>query len=99
MNHMVLWALITPLIGTTLGAAMVFFLKDEIKPKLKKDTSRFCFRSHDSGECMVVVDSGHRDGGNGRESLCLVSGERWFFARHCFFAAVGQLCASSASGQ
>ncbi len=36
MNHMVLWALITPLIGTTLGAAMVFFLKDEIKPKLKK---------------------------------------------------------------
>lgn len=36
MSWIVVISLIIPLIGTTLGSAMVFFLKDNINPKLQK---------------------------------------------------------------
>lgn len=36
MTPLVILALFIPLIGTTLGAAMVFFLKKEINPKIRK---------------------------------------------------------------
>ena len=36
MSGIVVLALLIPLAGTTLGSAMVFFLKDEINPKLQK---------------------------------------------------------------
>jgi len=36
MNWIVVISLIIPLLGTTLGSAMVFFLKDSINPKLQK---------------------------------------------------------------
>jgi len=36
MNPLVILCLFIPLIGTTLGSAMVFFLKKEINPKLQK---------------------------------------------------------------
>lgn len=36
MSPIVVLCLFIPLIGTTLGSAMVFFLKNEINPKLKK---------------------------------------------------------------
>ena len=36
MNWIVVISLIIPLLGTTLGSAMVFFLKDNINPKLQK---------------------------------------------------------------
>lgn len=36
MKPIVILALLIPLIGTTLGSAMVFFLKKEIHPRLKK---------------------------------------------------------------
>ncbi|MBR6072022.1 MAG: ZIP family metal transporter [Acholeplasmatales bacterium] len=36
MSWIVVISLIIPLIGTTLGSAMVFFLKDSINPKLQK---------------------------------------------------------------
>ena len=37
----ILLCLIIPFIGTTLGAACVFFLKDKINPKLEKTLSGF----------------------------------------------------------
>lgn len=36
MKFMIFLGLIIPLIGTTLGAMMVFFLKDQIKPNIQK---------------------------------------------------------------
>ncbi len=36
INSDVLYGLLLPLVGTTLGAAMVFFLREEIKPWLQK---------------------------------------------------------------
>ena len=36
MDYVVIISLFIPLIGTTLGSAMVFFLKDKINPKLQK---------------------------------------------------------------
>ena len=36
MNPLVILCLFIPLIGTTLGSAMVFFLRKEINPKLQK---------------------------------------------------------------
>lgn len=36
MDYLVILCLLIPLIGTTLGSAMVFFLKEEINPKLQK---------------------------------------------------------------
>ena len=36
MNWIVVISLLIPLLGTTLGSAMVFFLKDSINPKLQK---------------------------------------------------------------
>ena len=36
MSPLVILSLLIPLAGTTLGSAMVFFLKKEINPKLQK---------------------------------------------------------------
>lgn len=36
MNYLVIISLLIPLVGTTLGSAMVFFLKKEINPRLQK---------------------------------------------------------------
>ena len=36
-----LWGILTPLIGTTLGAALVFFMKREIRPGLQKALTGF----------------------------------------------------------
>ena len=36
MSWFVILCLIIPLIGTTLGSAMVFILKDKINPRLQK---------------------------------------------------------------
>jgi ZIP family zinc transporter len=36
MSPMVILSLLIPFIGTTLGSAMVFFLKKEINPKIQK---------------------------------------------------------------
>ena len=38
----VFWGLITPFIGTTLGAACVFFIKGELKPLIQKGLLGFC---------------------------------------------------------
>lgn len=41
MNKQVILGILIPFIGTTLGAACVFFMKDEINPKVQKSLSGF----------------------------------------------------------
>lgn len=41
MNKEVILGILIPFIGTTLGAACVFFMKDEINPKFQKALSGF----------------------------------------------------------
>ena len=41
MNSQVFWGLMIPLIGTSLGSALVFVMKDQINPKVQKGLSGF----------------------------------------------------------
>ena len=36
MNSQVFWGLMIPLIGTSLGSALVFVMRDQINPKVQK---------------------------------------------------------------
>ena len=71
----ILIALGIPFIGTTLGAAMVFFMKEKIAPKLEKAVARLCVRRDDCCIGLVASDSFDRyDGGTGRHR---VGCQRW----------------------
>ena len=41
MNSQVFWGLMIPLIGTSLGSALVFVMRDQINPKVQKGLSGF----------------------------------------------------------
>ena len=47
------WGLIIPFIGTTLGAAMVFLMKNKMNKKIEKLLLGFASRSNDS--CINMV--------------------------------------------
>lgn len=54
----IFWGVMIPFVGTVLGAACVFLLKNEPSA----DTEGFagvCLRSHGGGICVVSFDSGH----------------------------------------
>ena len=60
-----------PLLGTlftflmtTLGSALVFFFKDEIKDFYQQLFFRICGRNYDCGLCLVFIDSFHGNGGS-----------------------------------
>ena len=61
--------LFIPFAGTTLGAAMVFFMKDKISPLVEKALLGFA-AGHDRGVHMVTAHSVHRHGGGtGKDSV------------------------------
>ena len=48
-----------PFLGTAAGAAMVFFMRDAIKPAVQKNASGLRFRSNDRGIGVVFADPGY----------------------------------------
>lgn len=57
MDEMVV--LLIPLLGTTLGAAMVFFMKDNINAKIEKTLLGFAAGVMIGGKRMVTSYSGN----------------------------------------
>lgn len=49
--------LLIPFIGTTLGAAMVFLMRNQMNRKVEKLLLRFCIWSNDCGICVVFTYS------------------------------------------
>ena len=58
--------LLIPLLGTMLGAAFVFLMKDEMSPRLQKNIVGLCFRRDGSGISMVAAHSIDGDGNRQR---------------------------------
>lgn len=51
--------LMIPFTGTTLGAAMVFFMRNQLNQKLEKLLLGFCGRGDDCSVGVVAADSFH----------------------------------------
>ena len=64
--------LLLPFLGTALGAACVFFLKDELNRLVQKGASWLCIGRDGGGFGVVASDSGNRDGSacDGKVFLC-----------------------------
>ena len=49
-----------PFLGTTLGSAMVFLMKNKMNKKIEKLLLGFASRSDDCSICMVFINSFNR---------------------------------------
>lgn len=54
--------LLIPFIGTTLGAGMVFTMRNKMNLKIEKLLLRVCIRGNDCSFSMVTIDSINRNG-------------------------------------
>lgn len=52
-----LTGLLIPFVGTTLGSAMVFLMKNQMNKKNRKNIIRLCIRSNDCSIHLVFIDS------------------------------------------
>ncbi|CDA15802.1 putative uncharacterized protein [Clostridium sp. CAG:571] len=52
--------LLIPFLGTTLGSAMVFLMKNKMNKKIEKLLLGFASRSDDCSICMVFINSFNR---------------------------------------
>ena len=77
--------LLIPFLGTTLGAAMVFLMKNEMSTKLENILLRVCFWSYDCSISLVTFNSSTRDGRTARKNHVASSNNR-IFAWNCIFA-------------
>lgn len=51
------FGLLIPFLGTTLGSAMVFFMKNKINEKVEKILLGFASGSYDCSICVVIINS------------------------------------------
>ena len=94
MNINTLTGILIPFAGTTLGAAMVFFMRKEMNENAAKTLAGICIRGYDCSICMVSSDSIDRDGRTrGRD--CLGTGGRRLSFRNGIFAGVGYAYSTS----
>lgn len=86
-QNLILIGILIPFLGTTLGSAMVFLMKNIIHDKIQKLLLGFASRSHDCCLYLVTFNSFYRYGrrakGSGMGTSC-----SWFFVRNGFFAFV-----------
>lgn len=59
MNMDIFWGLFIPFLGTSLGAACVFFMRGEMHRGVQRGAHRFCFRCHGGGFYLESSHSGH----------------------------------------
>ncbi len=78
-----------PFIGTTLGSAMVFFMRNQINKKIEKLLMGFA--------AGVMVAAGNRHGGRAGKG-CMDTGSSGIYFRNGIFAAFGQCDTALASG-
>ena len=63
MTATIIVGLLIPLLGTMLGSAFVFFMKDEMSARLQKSLLGLCLRSDGSSIRVVLTYSGDGDEG------------------------------------
>lgn len=56
------FGILIPFIGTSLGSGLVFFIKKDIGPKIKKLIVGFASRSYDCSKYMVTYSTINRNG-------------------------------------
>ena len=59
MNSVVLWGILIPFIGTSLGAACVFIMKRDFHPNVQKGLTGFAAGVMVSGVYLELIDSCH----------------------------------------
>ena len=57
INKELIIGLLIPFLGTSLGAGMVFFMKNQMNKKLEKLLLGFASRSYDFSICLEFNDS------------------------------------------
>lgn len=87
--------IIIPLVGTSLGAAMVFFLKDKMQPMLQKVLLGFASGVMIGRLCVVAYYTGYRYGG-GERIHSVGAGRRLDFCSVSDFCFAGQYNAAFA---
>ena len=88
INTSELFVLAIPFMGTTLGAAMVFLLKDNIAPKLEKLLLGFSSGVMIAASVCVFVDPIDRYA-KGEKWCGMAAGFGRIFGWHCIFIAFG----------
>lgn len=86
-----------PFIGTTLGSAMVFFMRNQINKKIEKLLMGFAAGVMVAASSMVASHSGNRHGGRAGKG-CMDTGSSGIYFRNGIFAAFGQCDTALASG-
>ncbi len=68
--------LMIPFLGTTLGSAMVFLMKNKLNKKVEKNITWVCIRCYDCSFCMVIINTFNRYG-NRTKKLHLGFQQQW----------------------
>lgn len=98
MDMNAFYGILIPFIGTSAGAACVFFMKKDLNAYVAAVSNRFCSRGDGSGFDMEPFNPGDRSvSGNGKIFICF--GTDRFLDRGTFSADAGSHRAASASAQ
>ena len=76
--------LLLPFLGTTLGAACVFFMKGQMKPLVQKMLRGICVGSDGGGIGVVASDSGNGYVGGDGGNMHLSRRQPDFYLEFCF---------------
>lgn len=60
IDNATIYGVINTILGTTLGSAMVFLMKNKMNKKIEKLLLGFASRSDDCSICMVFINSFNR---------------------------------------
>ena len=98
MDQNTLLGVLIPFVGTTAGAACVFFLKNELKPIIQKTLLGFASGGDGGGVGLVTFNSVDEyvrsDGASG-----ISAGIHWFYGGYSDAAFAGSCDPASASGK
>lgn len=86
-QKLILIGILIPFLGTTLGSAMVFLMKNKIHDKIQKLLLGFASRSHDCSLYLVTFNSFYRYGRRAKGSSVGTSCS-WIFIRNVFLTFV-----------
>lgn len=87
MNLSVFYGILIPFLGTSLGAACVFFMKHDMSERLSRILTGFAAGGDGGGIHLEFTDPG--DGSVGRDGkVCVYSSSSWILGWHSVSASV-----------
>ena len=84
MDQAVFYGILIPFLGTSLGAACVFFMKHDMSERLSRILTGFAGGGDGGGIHLEFTDSGDGSVGRDRESLRLFQQQLDFGVAFCF---------------